>query len=91
MGFPLMYRPPKLRVVPADVRLLRGCFLNLVNLCGTSSGFPMMYRPPKLRVVPADVRLRVNHQFDVLHRSLGVVASPGFQSSLFDGPEHLCS
>ena len=57
---------------------------------GTSAGFPLMYRPPKLRVVPADVRLRVNHQFDVLHRSLGVVASPGFQSSLFDGLEGLC-
>ena len=65
----------------------------LRDLCvfgGTSAGFPLMYRPPKLRVVPADVRLRVNHQFDVLHRSLGVVASPGFQSSLFDGLEGLC-
>ena len=62
----------------------------LWDLCGTSVGFSMMYCPPKLRVVPADVRLRVNHQFDVLHRSLGVVASPGFQSSLFDGLEGLC-
>ena len=97
-GFPLMYRPPKLRVVPADVRLR-------VNLCGTSVGSilvpPCIWRD--LCGLPVDVSssqtacraartcwLRVNHQFDVLHRSLGVVASPGFQSSLFDGIEGLC-